>query len=118
MIQTLYHVTEYKEEFIYSAVCKAMDALAVGHDMHPDLKVVIKPNLVMAKSPEFPATTHPLVIKAVVRWLKEQGVSIIFVSHHMNEIFELCDSYTVLKDGCFVSSGKVKEVHNDDLIQM
>ena len=54
----------------------------------------------------------------LIRLLKEQGVSIIFVSHHMNEIFELCDSYTVLKDGCFVNSGKVKDVHNDDLIHM
>ncbi|MDE6185557.1 MAG: DUF362 domain-containing protein, partial [Lachnospiraceae bacterium] len=99
MIQTLYHVTEYKEEFIYSAVCKAMDALAVGHDMHPDLKVVIKPNLVMAKSPEFPATTHPLVIKAVVRWLKEQGVSHItlaessgglYNAEYMKNIYQVC----------------------------
>lgn len=50
--------------------------------------------------------------------LKEKGVSIIFVSHHMNEIFELCDSFTVLKDGCFVNSGLVKDVSNDDLIHM
>ena len=54
----------------------------------------------------------------LVRTLKKKGVSIIFVSHHMNEIFELCDSYTVLKDGCFVNSGQVKDVTNDDLIQM
>lgn len=54
----------------------------------------------------------------LIGFLKEQGVSILFVSHHMNEIFELCDSYTVLKDGCFVSTGKVKDVHNDDLIHM
>lgn len=54
----------------------------------------------------------------LIRLLKEQDVSIIFVSHHMNEIFELCDSYTVLKDGCFVNTGKVKDVQNDDLIHM
>lgn len=54
----------------------------------------------------------------LIRMLKEQGVSIIFVSHHMNEIFELCDSYTVLKDGAYVNSGLVKDVHNDDLIHM
>ncbi len=54
----------------------------------------------------------------LIRLLKEKGVSIIFVSHHMNEIFELSDSFTVLKDGCFVNSGQVKDVSNDDLIRM
>lgn len=54
----------------------------------------------------------------LIRLLKEKNVSIIFVSHHMNEIFELSDSYTVLKDGCFVNSGLVKDVTNDDLIHM
>lgn len=54
----------------------------------------------------------------LVRVLKKQGVSIIFVSHHLNEIFELCDSYTVLKDGCYVNSGQVQDVNNDKLIHM
>ena len=54
----------------------------------------------------------------LVRLLKEKGVSIIFVSHHMNEIFELCDSYTVLKDGKYVNDGRVADVTNDELIRM
>ncbi len=99
MIQTLYHVPEYKEELIYDAVCKAMDALSIAQDMHPDLKVVIKPNLVMAKSPDFPATTHPLVIKAVVRWLQAHGVSHItlaessgglYNAEHMKNVYQVC----------------------------
>ena len=99
MIQTIYHVPEYKEELIYDAVCKAMDALSIAQDMRPDLKVVIKPNLVMAKGPEFPATTHPLVIKAVVRWLREHGVSHItlaessgglYNAEHMKNVYQVC----------------------------
>ena len=54
----------------------------------------------------------------LIRLLKEKNVSIIFVSHHMNEIFELCDTFTVLKDGQYVNSGVVKEVTNTQLIQM
>lgn len=99
MIQTIYHVPEYKEELIYDAVCKAIDALSIAQDMRPDLKVVIKPNLVMAKGPEFPATTHPLVIKAVVRWLREHGVSHItlaessgglYNAEHMKNVYQVC----------------------------
>ena len=54
MLQTLYHVPEYNEELIYSAVCKFMEALSIAQDMRPDLKVVIKPNLIIAKGPEIP----------------------------------------------------------------
>ncbi len=54
----------------------------------------------------------------LIRLLKQEGVSIIFVSHHMNEIFELCDSFTVMKDGCLVGCGKVDEVSQGELVQM
>lgn len=99
MLQTLYTVPEYKEELIYPAVCKAMEALGIAGDMRPDLKVVIKPNLVMAKSPDFPVTTHPLVIKAVVRWLKERGVKNItlaessgglYNAEYMKNVYHVC----------------------------
>lgn len=99
MIQTLYHVHEYKEELIYPAICKSMDALGIAQDMHPDLKVAIKPNLVMAKSPAFPVTTHPLVIKAVVRWLNEHGVKNItlaessgglYNAEYMKNVYNVC----------------------------
>lgn len=99
MIQTLYHVPEYKEEMIYPAVCRAMEALDIAGDMRPELKVVIKPNLIMAKKPEFPVTTHPLVIKAVVRWLTEHGVKDItlaessgglYNAEYMKNIYHVC----------------------------
>lgn len=80
MIQTLYLVPEYDEALIYEAICKAFEALQVKKDMRPGLRVVLKPNLVMAKSPSFPVTTHPLVIKAVARWLNEQGVTDIILA--------------------------------------
>lgn len=99
MIQALQLVPEYKEELIYPAVCGFMETLEIAKDMRPDLKVVIKPNLVMAKNPEFPATTHPLVIKCVVRWLKEQGVQNItlaessgglYNAEHMKNVYQVC----------------------------
>ncbi|MDO5136752.1 MAG: sugar ABC transporter ATP-binding protein, partial [Eubacteriales bacterium] len=55
---------------------------------------------------------------ALIRKLKSEGVSILFVSHHMNEIFQLCDFYTVLKDGKYAGSGYVGEVTDQELIHM
>ena len=46
---------------------------------------------------------------AMMRTLKEQGVGIIFISHKLNEVMEICDRYTVLRDGNMVASGDVKD---------
>ena len=54
----------------------------------------------------------------IVRDLKAEGLSIIFVTHRLEEVFEICDSYTVLRDGKFVGSGKVAETDIDGIIRM
>nr|MBF0685014.1 sugar ABC transporter ATP-binding protein [Pseudomonas sp.] len=54
----------------------------------------------------------------VMRELRRQGVAIIFISHHLEEIFQICDRITVLRDGEFVGSCAVSEVDNDRLVEM
>ncbi len=54
----------------------------------------------------------------VMRELRKQGVAIIFISHHLEEIFEICDRITVLRDGEFVGSCAVSDVDNDRLVEM
>ena len=41
--------------------------------------------------------------------LKKQGISLIFISHKLNEVIEICDSYTILRDGNIVAFGKITE---------
>ena len=45
----------------------------------------------------------------MMRTLKEQGVGIIFISHKLGEVMEICDRFTVLRDGRMVAEGKVAE---------
>lgn len=45
----------------------------------------------------------------MMRTLKEKGVGIIFISHKLGEVMEICDRYTVLRDGHMVAEGKVAE---------
>jgi ABC-type sugar transport system ATPase subunit len=54
----------------------------------------------------------------VVRGLGRQGVSIIYISHRLAEIFALCHSVTVLKDGRLAGTRKVSETSTDELIRM
>lgn len=99
MIQTLYQVSEYNEEKIDTAITKIMDALDIKKDLRPNMKVVKKPNLVMAKNPSFPVTTHPLVIKAVAKWLILQGITDItlaessgglYNAEYMKNVYHVC----------------------------
>lgn len=54
----------------------------------------------------------------VMRELRRQGVAIIFISHHLEEIFEICDRITVLRDGELIGSCLTSEVDNDRLVEM
>lgn len=50
--------------------------------------------------------------------LREQGVATVFVSHRLNEIFELCDRVTTLRDGRTVGSGLVADTDHDGLVSL
>lgn len=54
----------------------------------------------------------------IIRELKAQGISIIYISHRMAEIFNLCDRVTVLRDGCFVSTENIADVTADDIVRL
>jgi ribose transport system ATP-binding protein len=54
----------------------------------------------------------------VMRGLRSQGVAIIFISHHLEEIFEICDRITVLRDGELVGSCAVSDVDQARLVEM
>ena len=52
----------------------------------------------------------------MVRMLKERGISLIYISHKMDEIFEICDEISVLRDGKLVMTKEAAETDMDDLI--
>lgn len=63
---------------------------------------------------------HHEIIKLLdyIRYLKAKGNTIIYISHRLEEIFEICDSVTVLRDGEAVSTKEVKDVTKDELIKL
>ena len=54
----------------------------------------------------------------LVRRLRDEGTAIIFISHRLEELFELADRVTVLRDGAYVDTRAMKDVTRDDLIRM
>ena len=57
-------------------------------------------------------------LMATVRRLQAQGVAVIYVSHRLDEIFELADRATVLKDGKVVDARPVAQLDHDTLVQL
>ena len=54
----------------------------------------------------------------VIRELKSQGRGIVYISHRMKEIFEICDDVTVFRDGQFIAEREVSSLDEDRLIEM
>jgi simple sugar transport system ATP-binding protein len=51
-----------------------------------------------------------------VKRLREGGVGVLYISHHLEEIYEICDRVTVLRDGELVLSGRVRDVPQENLV--
>jgi simple sugar transport system ATP-binding protein len=51
-----------------------------------------------------------------IEGLRRAGVSILYISHHLDEIYEVCGTVTVLRDGCAVHTGKVEDLAKADLV--
>jgi rhamnose transport system ATP-binding protein len=54
----------------------------------------------------------------IVRTLRERGVSIVYISHRLEEVFIVADRVTVLRDGAHVATKRVADTNHADLIQM
>jgi inositol transport system ATP-binding protein len=58
------------------------------------------------------------ILHGVMRELKARGASFIYVTHRLDEVKQVCDSYTVLRDGRFVARGQVSDVQIRDLVNL
>ena len=88
-----------------------MVEIAKALSQNADLIVMDEPSAILA-GPELDS------LFAIVRSLVEQGVTIIYISHRLNEVFEIADDVTVLKDGQVVGAHSIREVTRARLIQM
>ncbi|WP_435746324.1 sugar ABC transporter ATP-binding protein [Microbacterium sp. PMB16] len=57
------------------------------------------------------------LLYAIIRKLTSRGVAVIYVSHRLKEIFDLCDRITILKDGALVSTDETAALTSDELVR-
>ncbi|WP_083258844.1 sugar ABC transporter ATP-binding protein [Cellulosilyticum sp. I15G10I2] len=51
-----------------------------------------------------------------IRVLKSKGISCIYISHHLHEIFEIADTVTVLRDGQYVADARIEDIDEEFLV--
>ncbi|MCY1329154.1 Galactose/methyl galactoside import ATP-binding protein MglA [compost metagenome] len=54
----------------------------------------------------------------IIRDLREQGIGIVYITHKMNELFEIADEFSVFRDGKFIGTHASSNVTRDDIIRM
>ena len=78
-----------------------------------DVKVLIM------DEPSAPLTTREIeAMFGIVNKLKEKGVSVIYISHRMEEIFRISDRITIMRDGQYIGTKLTKEMNRQELINM
>lgn len=95
-----------------------LDPSAMVRDLDASYKQIVEISRAMMMNAQLvimdePTTslTDPEIerVFSMMRTLRNQGVGLIFISHKLGEVMEICDSYTVLRDGHMVASGLVKD---------
>jgi ABC-type sugar transport system ATPase subunit len=101
--------------------------LSPGHrqicQIAASLEDEVRPGCEAAKVIVFDEPTSSLSIAeterllAIVRTLASDGLTVIYVSHRMSEIYACCDRVTVLRDGRFVATSDVRDTPEPDLVE-
>lgn len=81
--------------------------------------LLFKSELIIMDEPSTALSTGEIEnLFAIMRQLREEGVSFIYISHKMPELFEICESYYVLRDGKLISSGKFADIDENGITEM
>jgi ribose transport system ATP-binding protein len=89
---------------------KQMVEIAKAWMNRPEIIILDEPTSSLSKA----EVSH---LFAMMRKLRNNGVSIIFISHRMDEVFQICDEAVVLKDGQLMKTEKICNLTRDDLIR-
>jgi len=96
---------------VYKLTVSQQQMVEIARALSHEAKVVIMDEPTSALTPN--EVEH---LFNVIRKLKERGIGILYVTHKLEEVLEICDRVTVLRDGKFISLRKVAETTSDDLV--
>lgn len=102
--------SSYDEDELYKIIKDGFSALSLSEANFKEKNVLIKPNLVLAKSPDHAATTHPAFVRAAARIIRELGAKEIILADSpggpynaaaLSRVYEVCGMKSAAEDGLF-----------------
>lgn len=96
-------------------------SLAVAHQQIVEIAKALSQNtkiIVFDEPTAVLATKDALRLHGIIRELRKNGVGIVYISHRLEEVFEIADRMTVMKDGSIVGTVTPQNATMDDVIKM
>lgn len=95
--------------------------LTVGYQQMVEVAKALSKNVkfLVLDEPTSPLTTAEVaMLFKVIEMLKEKGVTIVYISHRLEEIFYLSDRISILRDGKFIATKNVEDTNRDELVSL
>jgi len=99
---------------------KVLKGLSVSNKQLVEIAKVVSQDrkiIVMDEPTAALAQAEVLILNKAIRKLKEKGISIIYITHHLKEIFEICDRVTVLRDGKKILTDNISSTDMSQIIE-
>jgi ribose transport system ATP-binding protein len=96
-------------------------SLGMGQQQMVEIARAIRANakMIIMDEPTASLSAHESEkLLQIIEYLKKEGVSVIYISHHLEEVLAVCDRITVLRDGKSVGTVNTKDVTVDDLVKL
>jgi ribose transport system ATP-binding protein len=81
--------------------------------------LLFKSELIIMDEPTTALNTREIEnLFVIMNRLKDEGVSFVYISHKLPEVFAICGSYTVLRDGAFIRTGAIKDINEHEATEL
>jgi len=114
--------THYMEQLnMHIAVTKRLKELTVGECQMVEIAKALSLNarlLVMDEPTSALSDREIEALFAVIAELQRKSITIMYISHRLEEIFRICDTITILRDGEHIATLPIKETERDEVVKM
>lgn len=126
---TIFHSTKKLEEHAEKLIVKygiplepraKVRDLSIGHQQLVEIMKAVsdESNILIMDEPTATLTTGETEqLFSVIRTLKEKGIGIVYISHRLDEIQEICDYVSILKDGQNSAEGRIQDFSSEKIIE-
>lgn len=99
-------------KYVFALSTAQQQLVEIAKSISKDVKILV------LDEPTAPLTNNEVdVLFSIIEKLKKKNVSMIYISHRLDEIFRIADRVTVMRDGEFVKTMDVKETNRQELIR-